>query len=109
MANPPIARLVYKSKDGQRWECGVVWAPKSDRAPESLVGSLQAVTESTSGDRPKMALAEALQRVANRDGFIDIWRNEPREGGQRGGQRQQQSRGGYDAGGDWDDSEGAPF
>jgi hypothetical protein len=101
MANPPIARLVFKSKEGEKWECGVVWGPKSDRAPEALVGSLQAVAETTNGERPKMALAEAIQRAANREGFIDIWRNEPRDK-PRDAPREQPS-GDDGGGGDFDD------
>lgn len=61
-------RITYKGKDGVRYDCGVAW--ESDRFPGLY--DLKPQTTHEQGQYPKMPLAEACQRVAQKDGFLSI-------------------------------------
>jgi hypothetical protein len=78
--NRPTHRIVAKTKDGKRYEVGAVFAPRSERAPDGLLGSLVPCTESKDGQYPRMSLADALELHARREVFLDIWSTERRDG-----------------------------
>jgi hypothetical protein len=88
-----VARLVYKASDGTKYDVGCLW-PARKHMP-GHIGSLSPQTKAEGGNYPKMPLAEALERVANRDGFIDCWSTE-RRNNDTPRPRQQESDGGAD-------------
>lgn len=64
----PAFRLVYKSKDGTRYDVGVCW--ESDRFPGLY--SVKPQRENADGTYPKMRLSEAAARCEAGDGFLDL-------------------------------------
>jgi hypothetical protein len=76
--NRPTHRIVAKDKNGKRYEVGAIFAPRSERAPDGLLGSLVPCTESKDGQYPRMSLADALELHARREVFLDIWTTERR-------------------------------
>ena len=63
----PAFRIIFRTRDKQRFDCATVWP---GRFPESF--DVSPVLESSGGQYPKMSLAEALQRVANKDGWLSL-------------------------------------
>jgi hypothetical protein len=74
MSNRPSHRIVFKTKDGQRFDVAVIWPPKKDIP--GLLGSLAPQKTNEDGQYKKMKLSEALDRVAMGDGFLDVWSTE---------------------------------
>ena len=63
----PAFRIVFRDKNKQKYDCATVWP---GRFPESF--DVSPVLESSVGQYPKLALAEALQRVAAKDGWLSL-------------------------------------
>ena len=63
----PAFRIVFRDKNKQKYDCATVWP---GRFPESF--DVSPVLESSGGQYPKLALAEALQRVAAKDGWLSL-------------------------------------
>jgi hypothetical protein len=72
--NRPSHRIVFKTKDGQRFDVAVIWPPR--KQIDGLLGSLSPQKTNEDGQYKKMAMSEALERVANGDGFLDVWSTE---------------------------------
>lgn len=87
----PAFRIVFRDKNKQKYDCATVWP---GRFPESF--DVSPVLESSGGQYPKLALAEALQRVAAKDGWLSLVAIGPK----RDAKPQQFDSGG---GGDFDD------
>ena len=87
----PAFRIVFRDKNKQKYDCATVWP---GRFPESF--DVSPVHESSGGQYPKLALAEALQRVAAKDGWLSLVAIGPK----RDAKPQQFDSGG---GGDFDD------
>lgn len=71
----PTFRLVYKAKDGARYDVGVCW--ESERFPGLY--SIKPQRENASGQHPKMRLSEAAARCEAGDGFLDLSAPKKRE------------------------------
>ena len=63
----PAFRIIFRTRDKQKFDCATVWPGKF---PDSY--DISPVLEWSGGQYPKMALAEALQRVANKDGWLSL-------------------------------------
>ena len=87
----PAFRIVFRDKNKQKYDCATIWP---GRFPESF--DVSPVLESSGGQYPKLALAEALQRVAAKDGWLSLVAIGPK----RDAKPQQFDSGG---GGDFDD------
>lgn len=85
--NRPSHRIVFKTKDGQRFDVAVIWPPK--KAMDGLLGSLSPQKTNEDGKFKKMAMDEALRRVANGEGYLDVWSTE------RGAPKPQHTGGDY--------------
>ena len=83
----PAFRIVFRDKNKQKYDCATIWP---GRFPESF--DVSPVLESSGGQYPKLALAEALQRVANKDGWLSLVAIGPK----RDAKPQQQDFGGGD-------------
>jgi len=74
----PAFRLKYRSADKQNFDVGVCWPGKFDGSWD-----VKPETQTVGGTYPKMPLAEAVQRVANRDGWLTLQAVRPGKGAQK--------------------------
>lgn len=66
MSNRPLARFVYKERDTSVYqECGLLWPSKK----EGYNPNMAPHTQESEG---KITMADALERVARKEGFINI-------------------------------------
>ena len=92
----PAFRLKYRSADKQNYDVGVCWPGKFDGSWD-----VKPETQTVGGQYPKMALSEALQRVANRDGWLSLVAVGPK--------RDAKAAQSFDSGGGGGDFDDVPF
>jgi hypothetical protein len=92
----PAFRIIYRTRDKQKYDCATVWPGKFQDSFD-----VSPVLESSGGQYPKLALAEALQRVAAKDGWLSLVQIGPK----RDAKPQQQ----FDSGGGDDFGDDVPF
>ena len=75
----PKFRLVYKDKETEEsYKVGNIWLAKFDGAEEKGVYSLQPVIEPNEQYK-EMSFEDALEKYKAKDGFLNCYRNDPKE------------------------------
>ena len=69
----PVMKVVFKDKDGQFADAAVVW-PATMKDGTVLEGryNFSPSLETTDGKYPTISLADALERVANKEGYLNV-------------------------------------
>ena len=69
----PVAKIVFKDKDGNYADCAVVW-PATMKDGTVLEGryNFQPVLEAKDGKYPAIPLVQAIERAAKKDGFLNF-------------------------------------